>query len=84
MVFSPHVYGPDVFAQAYFKAPDFPANCVAIWERHFGFVVKEKLGPAVCPGEWGGHCRPGSDDERWQLKLADWFAQNEVDSFYWW
>ena len=86
LVYSPHVYGPDVHAQSYFKAPNFPDNCVDIWHRHFGYVVTQtpRLGPAVVPGEWGGHCQPGSADARWQAKLADYFAANEIDSFYWW
>ncbi len=51
LVYSPHVYGPDVFAQPYFSVPDFPTNLHDIWARHFGFVITQGLGPAVCPGE---------------------------------
>eukprot|EP00775_Hariotina_reticulata_P006321 gene6321-6556_t len=84
LVYSPHVYGPDVFAQPYFNDPNFPENMPEIWSRHFGFVKQECLGPAVCPGEWGGWARPGSKDETWQNKIANWFRENDItDSFYW-
>jgi aryl-phospho-beta-D-glucosidase BglC (GH1 family) len=55
-----------------------------IWSRHFGFVKQERLGPAVCPGEWGGRARPGSKDDIWHNKIADWFRECDItDSFYW-
>eukprot|EP00878_Enallax_costatus_P013005 GHUV01013588.1.p1 GENE.GHUV01013588.1~~GHUV01013588.1.p1 ORF type:complete len:366 (+),score=118.90 GHUV01013588.1:2049-3146(+) len=84
LVYSPHVYGPDVFGQPYFNDPKFPSNMPDIWTRHFGFVKSDRLGPAVCPGEWGGWCKEGSKDEVWQETLASWFLENDIsDSFYW-
>jgi len=53
LVYSPHVYGPSVHAQSYFSDPAFPNNLPAIWTKHFGLVLKDGLGPAVVPGEWG-------------------------------
>jgi endoglucanase len=52
LVFSPHVYGPDVYPQPYFDDPAFPANLPAIWDQHFGFLAAE--GHALVPGEFGG------------------------------
>jgi hypothetical protein len=78
------VYGPDVHAQAYFSDSKFPKNMPAIWNRHFGFVKTKGLGPAVCPGEWGGFCKDGSPDLVWQEAVAAWFRENDItDSFYW-
>lgn len=53
LVYSPHVYGPSVHAQAYFSAPDFPNNLPPIWIKHFACVLKDNQGPAIVPGEWG-------------------------------
>lgn len=53
LVYSPHVYGPSVHAQHYFSDPSFPNNLPAIWNKHFGCVLQNKLGPAIVPGEWG-------------------------------
>jgi endoglucanase len=40
LVYSPHEYGPEVHAQKWFAAPDFPANMGAIWDKHFGYLHK--------------------------------------------
>lgn len=58
LVYSPHVYGPDVLAMPYFKKETFPVNLPAIWDFHFGFV--DNYGPLVM-GEWGGKFRSQAD-----------------------
>ena len=83
LVYSPHVYGPDVHMQPYFKPENFLSNMEPIWDRHFGFVTKNALGPAVCPGEWGGKAADGSKDQAWLRAIADYFAENKMDTFYW-
>ncbi len=82
LVYSPHVYGPDVFMQQYFKDPNFPKNMPVIWNEHFGFIKKNRIGCLVL-GEWGGFMRPGSLDAIWQNAFGNWLIANDVDSFYW-
>ena len=82
LVYSPHVYGPDVFKQPYFSDPGFPKNLLAIWDKHFGFLKKERLGTLLI-GEWGGHAVEGTQDFVWQNEIAQYFADNEIDTFYW-
>lgn len=85
LVYSPHVYGPDVFDMAYFNKPSgFPKNLPAIWDSDFGHVRKEKLGPVII-GEWGGRNEPGSKDRIWQTALVDYFNKNgfRCATFYW-
>lgn len=43
LVYSPHEYGPEVFAQPWFEAASFPGNLEAIWRSHFGFILDEDL-----------------------------------------
>lgn len=38
IVYSPHVYGPDVYNQGYFQINTFPYNMPTIWNAHFGFA----------------------------------------------
>jgi len=83
LVYSPHMYGPEVHMQPYFEPADFLSNMEAIWDRHFGFVKKNALGPALCTGEWGGKAADGSKDQAWLRAIADYFAKNEIDTFYW-
>lgn len=82
LVYSPHVYGPDVYRMPYFDDPDFPRNMPAIWDTHFGHLA----GPnAVCPGEFGGHYRPGTDDARWQDAFIGYMKERGMTDcwFYW-
>eukprot|EP00879_Flechtneria_rotunda_P029935 GHRR01032402.1.p1 GENE.GHRR01032402.1~~GHRR01032402.1.p1 ORF type:complete len:415 (+),score=131.03 GHRR01032402.1:275-1519(+) len=84
LVYAPHVYGPDVYAQPYFSDCTFPSNMPYIWRQHFGHIKQDRLGTPVCPGEWGGWARPGSQDHEWQQAYAVWLIDNDItDSFYW-
>jgi len=84
LVFSPHVYGPDVFEQPYFDAPDFPANMSAIWTTHFGFL--SDLGRVVAPGEFGGRYGHGglASDVLWQDTFIDYLIEKQVCHFFYW
>ena len=84
LVFSPHVYGPDVGWHDDFGQPDFPANLPAVWQRDFGFL--DDFGHAWVLGEFGGwYGRWGSwRDRQWQDALVDWLrARDHRGGFYW-
>lgn len=83
LVLSPHVYGPDVFVQTYFTAPDFPNNMPAIWNSHFGDVQAQ--GYSVVLGETGGKYGAGDPkDKTFQDALFAYLKQkNLYDVFYW-
>ncbi|MBX7147488.1 glycoside hydrolase family 5 protein [bacterium] len=78
-VYSPHVYGPDVFFQSYFSAPNFPQNMPAIWTKHFGQLSQTK---PVIPGEFGGKYQ--GLDQTWQKALIDYFIEKDMCSFFYW
>lgn len=83
LVLSPHVYGPDVYAQSYFDEEVFPQNMPEIWETHFGFLVE--TGYAVIPGEFGGQYGEGDEqDDEWQDTLIDYFIDKEMCNFFYW
>jgi endoglucanase len=55
LLYSAHDYGPEVFAQTWFSAPDFPANLIGLWDSTWGYIPKSGLG-GVFIGEFGiGH-----------------------------
>lgn len=83
LVLSPHVYGPDVFAQSYFSAADFPNNMPPIWNSHFGDVQAQ--GYAVVLGETGGKYGAGDPkDKIFQDALFAYLKQRDLrDVFYW-
>jgi len=86
VVYTPHVYGPDVHPQSYFSSWSFPNNLPAIWEAHWGFLRGEggrEGGRAVVVSEWGGSCR--GKDAKWQERVARYLREKEMpDNFYWW
>jgi endoglucanase len=85
LVYSPHVFGPDIFNQPYFSAQQFPKNLPHIWDADFGYVTKKNF--TVIPGEWGG--KLGNDaglkkDIQVQHALVDYFVATSLcNSFYW-
>lgn len=44
LIYSPHTYGPSVYAQSYFKTASFPTNMPKIWDARFAFLAKEASG----------------------------------------
>ena len=52
LMYSPHEYGPEVYPQPWFEAPDFPDNMAAIWDEKFWFIYKENIAP-IFIGEFG-------------------------------
>ncbi len=84
LVFSPHVYGPDVYQQSYFQDADFPAHLPDIWDQHFGFLASQ--GHTVIPGEFGGRYGHGGDakDKIWQDAFVDYLLTKGMTNFFYW
>ncbi len=83
LVLSPHVYGPDVYAQSYFSDSNFPANMSGIWDTQFGFLVDQDI--TIVPGEFGGKYGEGdSRDVDWQNTFVDYLIDNQVCNFFYW
>ncbi|MDC7221932.1 MAG: cellulase family glycosylhydrolase [Spirochaetales bacterium] len=52
LVYSPHEYGPEVYAQEWFTDSDFPNNMPDIWDEHFWFIYQDDMAPLLF-GEFG-------------------------------
>ena len=81
VVYSPHDYPKSVFAQAWFDAPDYPDNLEALWDRHWGYLVKEDIAPVLL-GEFGTRLITQSD-QQWLGTLADYIQDNDLSFTYW-
>lgn len=68
LVYSPHEYGPEVFAQPWFTTSSFPQNMASIWDAHFGFIMNQEMGHLFV-GEFGIR-DVTSDDGR----AGEWFS----------
>jgi len=81
LVYSPHVYGPDVHGQPYFSTSDFPTNMPTIWEDHWGFIPST-TGAACVIGEWGGPCT--GNNRIWLEALVTYLrGKDMIDQFFW-
>lgn len=82
LVYSTHVYGPGVYPQAWFSAPDFPENLTEIWDRHWGYLHKEEIAP-VLVGEFGGRSVGDDKEGIWQRELVSYLRANDLSYTYW-
>lgn len=82
LVYSVHDYGPGVWEQTWFKAPNFPRNLANVWNTHWGYLQAEKIAPVLL-GEFGGRS-VGSDAEgKWQRTLLSYVKSNGISYTYW-
>lgn len=54
LVYSPHDYGPTVFAQPWFEGDyNYDTLMADCWEENWFFIYEQEIGPILI-GEWGG------------------------------
>ncbi|GMS96544.1 hypothetical protein PENTCL1PPCAC_18719, partial [Pristionchus entomophagus] len=82
IVFTPHCYGPDIFAIKVFKTVNFPEYLDDQYMQEYGFLAKKGL--PVLIGEWGASNNPRSPGEKWNKWYADWLRSKCLtNNFYW-
>ncbi|MBV9131757.1 MAG: cellulase family glycosylhydrolase [Chloroflexi bacterium] len=81
VVYSPHDYGPDVYAQPWFSAADFPNNLPGIWDAHWGYLATDQAAPVVL-GEFGGAVSDGAEGI-WQHALIDYAQAHSIGWLSW-
>lgn len=86
LVYSPHEYGPRVFAQPWFSLPQeqMEAELARRWDLGFGFIVDQGIAP-VLVGEFGGHDVGDTStvEGRWFDQFADFLASKRISWTYW-
>jgi endoglucanase len=82
LVYSTHVYGPGVYPQAWFSDPSFPDNLPEIWDRQWGYLVKEGIAPVIV-GEFGGRSVGEDKEGIWQRALVSYLRENNLSYVYW-
>lgn len=82
LVYSTHVYGPGVYPQPWFSDPTFPDNMPEIWDRHWGYLVKEGIAPVIV-GEFGGRSVGDDKEGIWQRALFSYLRENNLSYTYW-
>jgi len=83
LVYSAHEYATSVYHQAWFDDPTYPANMPAIWDKYWGYLVKQNIAP-VWVGEFGT-TMTASVDKTWLTELMKYMGSgvNGMNFTYW-
>jgi endoglucanase len=85
LVYSAHDYPPSVAPQEWFRDPNYPNNLPAIWDRFWGFLMKdpdpEKNTPVLL-GEFGTPYMT-DPDRRWFQTITRYIRDNRMSFAYW-
>jgi endoglucanase len=83
LVYSAHEYGPSVYQQPWFSAPNMASILRQRWEDEFGFIAKQGIAPVLI-GEFGGP-QVGLDsvEGRWQRQFLNYISSSYLSWTYW-
>lgn len=89
IVYSPHDYGPSVFAQDWFHLTTDPKGGAfdtqslldEYWYDTWAFINAENIGPELI-GEWGGHMNDPAN-LKWMTLLRDYMIEHHINHTFW-
>ncbi|MET9518353.1 cellulase family glycosylhydrolase [Streptomyces sp. NPDC002994] len=82
LVYSPHDYGPLVYAQPWFTGTwDRTTLERDVWDPNWLYLHKENKSPLLI-GEWGGFL-DGGPNEKWMKALRDLIVENRMHQTFW-
>jgi endoglucanase len=82
LVYSAHDYGPEVYDQNWFQAPNFPNNLPSIWQQHWAYLQLNDIAPVIL-GEFGDTSVGADLDGTWQRAMASYIEDNSLGYLYW-
>ncbi|MBP5581329.1 MAG: cellulase family glycosylhydrolase [Ruminococcus sp.] len=82
IVYSPHDYGPSVYAQTWFDK-DFTTQTLLddYWYDTWAYINAEDIAPLLI-GEWGGHMDKGAN-QKWMELLRDYMIDHHINHTFW-
>ena len=82
IVYSPHDYGPSVYAQTWFDK-DFTTESLLddYWYDTWAYINVEDIAPLLI-GEWGGHMDAGKN-QKWMELLRDFMIEHHINHTFW-
>jgi len=81
LVYTPHDYGPGVAPQQWFGARDYPRNLIAVWDKHWGYLLQK--GTPLLIGEFGATSVGLDPAGLWFRTLMTYLAQRGIGYVYW-
>jgi endoglucanase len=82
LVYEAHDYGPGVWGQKWFQAPDFPFDLASVWFSHWAYLKLSNTAPVLI-GEFGGRSVGEDAEGIWQRALISYMQLNAFDYTYW-
>jgi len=83
LVYSPHEYGPGVFAQPWFSSPNVESILADRWEKGFGYIHDAGTAPILI-GEFGAkNVGPDTVEGRWIRQFSDYLAEKGISWTFW-
>ncbi len=76
LVYSAHDYPSSVYNQSWFMAPNYPNNLPDVWDKHWGYLVKQHIAP-VWLGEFGTRLQTTSD-QQWFATLTNYLGKGAM------
>ena len=82
IVYSPHDYGPSVYAQTWFDK-NFTTETLLedYWYDTWAYINAEDIAPLLI-GEWGGHM-DGGKNQKWMELLRDYMIDHHISHTFW-
>lgn len=82
IMYSPHDYGPLVFAQPWFYS-GFSKNTLYndVWRDNWMFIHEQRISPLLI-GEWGGFMDGGAN-EVWMKAMRDLIVEHKLHHTFW-
>jgi hypothetical protein len=81
IVYSPHDYGPSVYAQTWFNK-DFTTETLLddYWRASWAYINEQNIAPLLI-GEWGG--KMDASNKKWMELLRDYMVDNHINHTFW-
>lgn len=80
LVYSVHDYPQSIANQPWFSASNYPANLPEVWDRYWGYIVRQNIAP-VWVGEFGTRLETQSD--RLWFKALITYMGSDVHGLSW-
>jgi endoglucanase len=82
LVYSPHDYGPKVYAQPWFYAGFSKTTLYNdVWKDNWAYIMEQGIAPLLI-GEWGGFM-DGGDNEKWMKAIRDYIIEKHIHHTFW-
>lgn len=81
LVYSAHEYPETVYAQAWFSESNYPDNLPMVWDKNWGYLVKENIAPVLI-GEFGTKFET-EKDKQWFVEFQRYIQSNQLSWIYW-